>query len=383
MKKIIMAASLCLGMATLANAQTSVYITGSTAMRGVVYNTLKSTAVFDAVPTVTTYGGSSASGSTYMAFAGTVGGASTVIQCHWSGSEAGILDLASNLTEAFIAPSFLNGLTNGTSLPGGFTTNAVDLALADNNQTVSRTPLPLLNSGSEVAVIPFTFVRNNGLWAGTNVTRTQIYQALGNNGITVTPRALFDGNTTNVNDFVYISGRDQLSGTRANALGVGVTGWGILNPVGQIEINSAGAMQSVGGSYLGDFGFSSGGTLAGTMGANTTSQLDQVTGATGFSVIAYLGRSDANTAIANGAVELTFNGVAETPANVINGTYDFWGNEYVYLNNTPSSSLASTVYSKLINTTTGLNNFCDDVLAIKLTDMHATRIDPNSIQQRQ
>jgi len=386
MKKIIMAASLCLGAASLASAQDYVYMTGSTAARGIVFNTLKSTAVFDAIPTVTVYGtggSGSASSATYMAFAGTINGNSTVIQCHWSGSEAGILDVASNsiVSEKFIDPSYINGLNNTTNQPGAFVFSPVDLAMADNGQATSFTPSPGLSNSVPVAVIPFTWVRNNGLWTGANVSWTQVRQALQNGPFSTTPRALFDGVTAHTNDFVYISGRDSQSGTRANALGLAITEWGSSFPVGQIEMNNAGVMQLVDGSYLGNFGFSSGGTLAATLGANTTSQTDANLGVTGYSVIAYLGRSDANTAVANGAVELTFNGVAATTDNIINGTYDFWGNEYLFAKN-DASSLVQNIFGKLANTTTGINNFCDNVTAIKLTDMQSSRDNPDSVQFR-
>jgi hypothetical protein len=128
------------------------------------------------------------------------------------------------------------------------------------------------------------------------------------------------------------------------------------------------------GVYAGDFGFSSGGTLAGTLGANTTAKSDLWNGVTGYSVIAFLSRSDANTAITAGAIEITANGVAESPATVKEGTYTYWGNEYIYQKNGASSE-AQSVYNNML---VSIPNDVNGISAIKLTDMHATRSGPTS-----
>src|SRR5438874_580985 len=97
----------------------NVYMTGSTAMRGVVYNTLVAPgAVFTAAPTTTLFqgGGSSAN---YMAFTGTLvgGSGSTTIQCHWSGAEGGVRDVATGASETFIDPTLLDGTDHGANVP--------------------------------------------------------------------------------------------------------------------------------------------------------------------------------------------------------------------------------------------------------------------------
>jgi hypothetical protein len=128
------------------------------------------------------------------------------------------------------------------------------------------------------------------------------------------------------------------------------------------------------GTYAGDFGFSSGGTLAGTLGANTTAKPDLFNGGSGYSVIAYLSRGDANTAIANGAVELTYDGVAQNSANVKEGTFTFWGNEYIYQRNGVSSE-AQSAYNRLA---VSIPNDVNGTTAIKFSDMHTTRTGPTT-----
>lgn len=97
-------------------------------------------------------------------------------------------------------------------------------------------------------------------------------------------------------------------------------------------------------------------------------------GVTGYSVIAYLSYGDAATAITAGATELSYNGVTFSPAAVKEGTYTFWGNEYIYRANGAGTE-AQSVYGKL-GASTGINAYCDGIKAIKLTDMHTVRSGP-------
>jgi hypothetical protein len=163
----------------------------------------------------------------------------------------------------------------------------------------------------------------------------------------------------------------------------GDTGYGISTPANQIEINSSGVMQQVNGTFFGEIGYSSGGTLAKTMGANTTTSDDQALGlpGNGFSVIAYLSRGDANTALAltpTPAVELSYNGVVQSRANVIEGTHTLWGNEFIFARN-GAGGLAIGVYKALafggINATISPTA----TTAIRLQDMHCTRSGPTSV----
>ncbi|MES1180599.1 MAG: hypothetical protein ABUL66_01910 [Verrucomicrobiota bacterium] len=376
MNQSLLAVTLGLSLASFCNAG-DVFMSGSTAMRGVVYSALTNAGtVFTTAPSTTLFNGGGGSAN-YMAFQGTLVGGSgtTTIYCHWSGSEAGILDVCSNtvVTETFIDSTLLDGTDHGSALPGTLQNKPVDLAMGDNDQTYSRTRKPTLTKKAEVGIITFEWVRNPGLWTGTNVTDSQIRQAFRG----FSPRTVFSGNAADVNDFVYVSGRNNQSGTRVNALGT--SGYGIFTPVNQVEMDASGVMQLLpSGDYAGDDGFDSGGTLAGTLGADTTTQPDLWNDTTGYSVISYLGISDATTAISHGAVPLSLNGVPFSPEAVIEGKYNFWGNEFIFAaNNVAAGSEADKAFTNLA-ATTGINAFCDGIKAIKLTDMHSTRTGPTA-----
>jgi hypothetical protein len=101
---------------------------------------------------------------------------------------------------------------------------------------------------------------------------------------------------------------------------------------------------------------------------------------TGWIALGYLGRSDADTAEgangggANGAQELTYNGVAESAAAIQQGQYSFWGNEYIY--QAPSVSPAAvTVYSGIVN---NVNTHTDGIHEISTASMQGTRLGPLS-----
>ena len=388
--KNILAVVLGLSAVGVANAD-EIYLTGSTAARAAVYATMINPgSVFTTAPIFTGIGGSG-NGDTYMAFQGTLVGGSgtTIINCHWSGSEAGIVDVGtSGKTETFIPDSSIVGQvsnSDSTNAPA-YVAHQVDLAMADNAQAYSPAGKNLYSGGlvgAEVGVVPFHWVRNNGLWTGTNVTDSQIRQAL-NNGAKL---AVFTGNTADTNSYVYVAGRDNSSGTRVNAFGN--CGFGVATAPHQIEITQAdGTMVLLATTvshgitnnvYSGDYGQSSGGTLAKTLGVSTTTATDKVHGGTGYSAIGYLGVGDYNTAIANGATAVNYNGVPFSIAAVEEGSYGFWGNEYCY--QTPftysgQSSQIGIVFNNLTSLTTGISAQADGSVVIPLSAMHATRSNP-------
>jgi hypothetical protein len=378
----ILLAVLGLGVAGAAQAGT-VYLSGSTAVRGNIFTTLNTPgAVFTAAPTVTLYqgGGSKAN---YMVFSGTLVGGSgtTILQCHWSGSDGGVDNVAlagttnpNRLTD--FVTSGIDGTDHGASLPPTTANHEVDLAMTDNiftyahaygdpgSEGLTSAPADLAN-GTQVGIVTFKWLRNNGLWTGGNVTSSMIRQSLG--GFAV--RAVFDGNSTHTGDYVYVSGRTKDSGTRCNALGD--SGYGVFKPVTQITMDSSGNMTG-----SGDVGFTSGGTLAGTMGADTTTKADTFNTVTGYSVIAYLGFNDANTALGLGtpAHELTYNGVAWSVANIEEGTYTFWGNEYIYTSNIAGTE-AQSVYNLMA---AAIPAHLDGQNAIPTGNMHTSKNNPET-----
>jgi hypothetical protein len=370
---LILAGALGLGIASLGSAAQYVYVTGSTAGRAAFYTAVTDgTTVFDAAPSVVTQGNATRASASYMNFHGLLGGVDTIVKCHWSGSEAGIADLAGVGTQAFLDDGAVDSLSSAT--PGPFVSSTVDLCGADNDKAYSRNPGALI-TGKKCAVIPFKWMKQKGSAAGlTGVTDQNLRAALAGNA----RLALFTGSSADTT-YVYVSGRDNGSGTRVNTFGD--SGYGIFSAPFMLQVNSDGSMKNQGGGvYLGDFGYSSGGTLATQLGYDlgqgTSVDVANGTGVEKFSVIAYLGVSDANAAAANGATELSYNGVTYSVAAVQEGQYNFWGNYYIYHKNTVSSQ-ATTVYNAL-TATTGISGHANGTSEIKLTDMHAVRNGPTS-----
>src|SRR5207249_2801895 len=116
-----------------------VYVTGSTAGRNAFFGAVTNgTTVFDSAPTFVTQGSADPSKASYVSFHGNLGGVDTILKCHWSGSEGGISDIAGSGTQAFLDDSAANSLSSST--PGPFVSSTIDLAMADNDVSFSRTP---------------------------------------------------------------------------------------------------------------------------------------------------------------------------------------------------------------------------------------------------
>ncbi len=399
--KYILALALGLSASLSAQAFDEIYVTGSTAMRGNFYTAIETPGlVFTKAPVFTGWGGeddgvinpAASSKDDYMAFYGTnvTSGNVIVVNCYWGGSENGILTVASNnvagFNDSFIDDSLITTGATGTAPsdnagnPTTLQSAAAQICMADNAQTFSRTKKPTLTtiaSGKGVGAITFRWVRNNGLWTGanTNITDSQILQALSGGA----PRSVFTG-VAGQSDFVYVSGRDKFSGTRVNAFGE--TGFGITSSPQQIELDGAGNMTDPDGSdFIGDMGFTSGGNLANSLAGSTASSTDQVNGGTGFSVIAYLSYGDSATAIGLGATELAYDGVPFSVQAVKEGTYNFWGNEYIYENlSTGATTDSKNVFNELGGNglTTGIATTVDGTKVINLGNMDCSRSGPTS-----
>ena len=187
--------------------------------------------------------------------------------------------------------------------------------------------------------------------------------------------SLFTGNTADTNNFVYVAGRDNSSGTRVNTLGI--SGFGIKTLTKQISaIDSSGNPTFSNGG-----GQSSGGTLAKSLQYDTTSVADTRSGNTGYAAVAYLGIADAETALGfSGVRELAYNGVSYSSNNIVNGVYNFWGNEFLYQAAAAShtlSSEATQVYNNLI-APTGYDANCDGHYGFANLKMLVTRGGPSS-----
>jgi hypothetical protein len=404
--KALTAALVALGFVSAASADNVVYVTGSTAFRGTVYNALHTAGtVFDASPAVTEteFGGSSASGASYMLFHGNINGTPTYIDCAWSGSEAGLAS-ASNVTidndGTPLAGSPETWLKADGTLATGLTTTAptsgqleasshgADLALADTSQAVSLTPR-VINTSTDLkdygvaGIVAFTWVKNinsspSAEWSAlTNVTIPQI-NALLSQGYQ--PTAFFTGVATQTNNYAYLVGRNKGSGTRANELAD--SGYGTTRTVQQFSIGggvSTAADGTLTLAYEGNNGYEGGGGVAGALAINgSCGQTDPFFSTKpGWYAVGFLGINDALSKGLTTNNWLTADGVFETDGAIEEGQYAFWGHEHVFGKHN-ISGFQDTVGTKLftgIQTALGTagSNPAAHSAGIALTYMHCDK----------
>ena len=375
------------------NSYAEVFITGSTAARGNVFDAINTAhsagGVFDAVPTYVTSGFGAApttSTSAYTAY-GTINTVHYCICVDFSGSEAGLWalqHLTAGIPNAIAAntlngnAAFPNAVIPGTPNPTGFIdpnsatnfTATADLAMADTSQAVSLSAppqFPALKDYGIVGAVTFEWVKGkfstpDTSWQDvTNVTDPQMNYLL-----SATPQvaSFFTGNTNDQDD-VYVVGRNKASGTHQNAMldtlhgtTTPVKQW-VVNSAsysssGQLTIGTVESIKSAGGiSEVFNDGYDSGGNVANTLECDANSFQDTL----GFNafLLGYLGISDANGAIALGAGKLTLNGVPEDDETVENGTYSFWGHEHLY--GTVSESGAVQAVGAALGGTTAVEAF--------------------------
>lgn len=328
--QLIMAGALALSAAGMAEAQTIIHITGSSAFRGATH-----AAITNSLQAGYTFGFSGASiGSASQAiFTGTAktNGAAVIIKTSWSGSVAGIQTVANQYNVA----TWLTNSTPQSVWPGTGNAPSVydpptppDVAMSDTYQNSTPFTSPVLKQ-SIVGVVPFKWVASADCpMTNLNVT-PKTAQNLFRTG--KTPLALFTGNSSDEGNNVFAIGRDPDSGTRLTALAE--TGIGVFTVLKQYLPTISGNAV-IGQQYwtnetingisvvVGNGGYSSGGTLAGVMGK--TSQA----GIGGF-YLTYLSTGDAATAITAGGKEASYNGVFYSTNAVQEGQYTFWGYEHL------------------------------------------------------
>src|ERR1700722_2232667 len=334
--KFFLAGLLALSTVGVAQAQTVVHITGSTAFRAAVHSAI--TNILEP-GFVYAYTGTSFTGASQAIFTGTAisGGISVIIKTSWSGSLAGIE------TVSQAVPSTVGTfLTNSTSQSAAGTASAPavydaplipEVCMSDGFQFTSQYPSPVLTAQT-VGAVTFKFLKNFNAPADLTNMTPLLAQALWENGRL--PLSMFSGHPSDSNTIVYAIGRDPDSGTRKTAfLETGVQTFvssltpaivvqyqplnasGVVNKANPAAITSqqfwpAETVESI-NFVQGDAGYSSGGDLAWAMRATSP-----------YIYVTYLGLSDAATAEAGDAVELTYNGIPYSDAAVQNGLYTYW-----------------------------------------------------------
>lgn len=399
-KSILTCALAALGLLSQAKADNVIYLTGSTAFRGIVMNQLADntgpvsgggTGIFDAgtVNLLVFFGGSSSGKSTYALFHGSIGGTPTFVDCLWSGSEAGIAAVANvngttlndgaqlaGVPCTFLTTNGWSGNQTNSGLPSvgqlQNSTTQPDLAFADTSQTVSLTAPVGNNALTEFGIcgiIPFTWAKgqvNNTDVAWTNlvnVTHEQLFEELGsaqtadffNSG---QPGGFFDFDHT-----VYLLGRNKGSGTRVNTL-IDI-GYPYHNPINQYQVNSTVGLNTANGLYglfetnagapylintIATVNPADGNSLPADNGYETGGDVVKALNVPGSGItfpgtsakvltIGYAGIGDAGGLPGGltGPYILTLNGVHESDGAIESGTYSFWGHEHIYGQHTISN----------------------------------------------
>lgn len=370
-------------MAGIAQANTVIYITGSTAARSTIYNLCTTTnLLFTGKATVVEPTSGSSGSSNQIVYEGTVAGITGTVDlsCDFTGSEAGIASTAGqNLTQSLsddpngsgpyplpgvgsLASFYQPNGTGGWNAPAALSTGVFpDLSMADTSQAVSITP----DSGSTaltdygvVGIVPFTFVKGYEKTPDGPYTRVSNITTATFNQCLVDGNAInayfLTGNTNDTTDGIDIVGRNEGSGTRVNGL-LNAAQYGIAVGVNQYALNSGypsspasaqgvltfGAQNGTATTYtspysqavvelaVGNDGYDSGGGVGECMNADSTGL--------GSIPVGYLGISDAQKAVTDGnggsaggdAVPLTFNGVYESDEAVESGQYTYWGQEHL------------------------------------------------------
>jgi hypothetical protein len=412
-----------------AYAQTVLYVVGSTAYRPAA------TAAIIAYLSANSSGGAVNGASTSSASPATAGGlfgagngyftnssGSIVVKTNWTGSAAGLVDVVSaNATQDFfiptgttLSPIVIPGLDASSGATPSYGAQVASSAVTENdipNLTFSDSfkasvagavstatlsgsvgtatkanQLAALINGTNVqnagtsagagnqdavGIIPFAWYAGNGASSGiTNVTQESIASLIAG----PTRLNFFTGNSGDVNNYVFLIGRNEDSGTRIGGFAEAQQGFGkgcdqfeltfsgtstmgkittssgttTTLPTGGIAATVSGGMDftstaklytepKVGWNTSGHSGYASGGDVANVLLAkNSSPGTLNIDGYGGNEyLIGYLGFADGYglTNPSSGSstgYALTYNGVAGTVANIQNGEYTYWGYEHMY-----------------------------------------------------
>lgn len=343
------------------------YITGATAFRTAAIKAICS--AFSPTGFVAGYydpNGPSLTGAGKSVFRGTFGNipGTTTIYCTWSGSVEGIEALALNKNVDFLTavPTVAANLdgTGGGVLDSAVAGHTAQLAFSDVFK--SSTPFgsaTLFPNNSNVGVVVFAWVANKGADAGlTNVT-SQSARAIFTQGFQ--PLSLFTGLTADQGKNVFLTGRNDASGTRTNFLAE--SGFAISRTLNQYKGNSDGStvtrlqvwptgdtgnISSIWNpDTAGNGGYGSGSGLTNVMKSTSASvtvyEADNTTvafPAAAVSIVGYQSTKDAKDSLDGGGRVLSYNGFpvtytgsaisSATRTAVINGQYTMWGYEHLY-----------------------------------------------------
>ncbi len=225
-KLILTALAGCAVVSSAGAATVTLHLYGSTAYRRASFNAIGN--LYGAGVTNITYDTGAAllhtttEGPTSPAFAssnilwqgtitsGSLSGVNVDIYCNWAGSVGGVTSVASDSHPTF------NVFIPTDGIFGHHSSSSVDVAMADCFQDVTpvnaNTPgFSALNENS-VAVLEFIWAKGTGSPAG--LTNIEPYTADSILALGHIPMSQFTGNTADVTNTIYTTGRSDDSGTR-------------------------------------------------------------------------------------------------------------------------------------------------------------------------
>jgi hypothetical protein len=414
-----------------ASAQTIIDITGATAYRTATLDTIKARYNASGAAWKLVHDNSTGfNGSTRAIFEGTFQGApgTTIIRTSFNGSVEGIRALVSTTNNpTYIVTNSLTGVTNAVGGNNGGLGVTNGSAITESAQSeiafsdVDKAATPFKNdtlqpgANSAIGVVTFTMIGNEGFPTNkVNSLNTQNFRAL--LALGRLRLEVLSGNPAD-NAFVYVTGRNDGSGTRTTYMAE--TGAGITAPVVQYVVgsNSSTAISAIyrvpvggtnaaiaglglvqtnanastvwGQDLSGNGGYSSGSTLRSDMGRTTTAMTAYATNGTALSgsgtnhLVSFLATADASVSRAAGAAVLGYNGVilsdfatngilsAADISKVAEGAYTAWSYQHMYrradLGDLSHAGLVWTsIKDNLVHGTTGIS--LDDMVAGRDTD---------------
>lgn len=357
--KIMSLAVAALAVGATGNAQTVIDITGSTAGRSAVHSAIRTVLSNETFA----YNGNNLNAASKAIFKGDISGTPVIVRTAWSGSAAGVRDVAQNNASVWFPNTAINTVSaNNTAISmannsANTVRDVAEIAFSDVFQSSTIYTSPGLTDDYS-GIIPFKFYASADAPADlTNITPLQARYLWANGYV---PLALLTGDANDQATFAFATGRDPESGTRITTMAE--IGYGVFGAVQQYEPTiSGGAVTAVtlwpAGTYSeGNGGYSSGSSVKTAISANAFSN--------SLGLISYLGSSDWNP---TGNKELTYNGVAYSADNVKQGKYSFWG----YLHQMRHSSLSGTSLTFYNSLLTAVR--ADVTWLVKTTDMSVSR----------
>jgi len=383
-----------------ANATETIYINGSTAFRGATIEgirtvlgggtagsapapTAQSNATLDSsnainwINVVYPYGTSNHV-NIKVSFYGSVGGVQSVDQgIKWPFFADSVTGVN---TTTFVPPAYSNVNPN-SSIYTDF--QIPTFALSDTYQSTTPYNATTLND-TPVGIVPFQWVASYGAPTGLSLNNHLV------NSIFTLGSASLATATGNYSadhaKFLFATGRDADSGTRAVALsesgyGAGTVVSQYIPTLGTTSITgqALSASTRINGTVhlAGDGGQASGGNLAKSLRYETFAEI------AGY-YVTYLGKSDANTALtsagagngAGNAVPVAWNGASYfssgsfNDAAITSGQYTFWSTEHI-LNQTPGSGTSASTFIPAL--ASAIEGGTDTVSGIGIPSMTVSR----------